>query len=276
MKFNTDIFHSTSESSSLAVHLHALCESFCLIDELKFPDYRKITSKNTSLLRYEARGHGKSDGTKNPKDYSWSSLASDLDAVLLENKDNFSESIRKNLFLIGSSLGTGTILNFIAHPESRESLKYYNVTALVLSLPPTCWETRNTDYFDTIADKIRDLGIEKYVEFLRSLKPTVFTKREFPEAREISLKHTLKMNPVFYEAMIRGAKISDLPDKELIKKINLPTLILGRIDDPTLHPVKSCELLNSLIPNSEVFISKNATDIYSTIEKITEFIERNS
>lgn len=273
--FYKDIKSHKDKSKPLFVSLHGICESIELLDHLKFPDFAQLSAR-FNLLRYDARGHGKSQGTMDPSHYTWASQAEDLDKVLMESVDSLSEESRRNVFLHGSSMGTGTVLNFMANPEARESLKHYDIKGLVLSLPPTCWETRITNYFDTLADKVRDYGMEEYVKFLRGLEPNVFCSREYPEYREIVLSSLGNMNASFYEAIIRGAKAADLPPKEEISNIKLPTLILGRVDDEVIHPVSSCNTLENLIKNSKTFIANNREDLDASVEMVADFMNTHS
>ena len=80
------------------------------------------------LVRYDARGHGRSPAGSSSADYEWPSLAEDFLAV--------ADSVGFDSMVAGgASMGCATVLYAALAAPSR-------VDALVLAIPPTAWETR--------------------------------------------------------------------------------------------------------------------------------------
>lgn len=59
---------------------HGLMGSMSLDDSTGFFHSENLT-EITKLVRYDARGHGLSQGTNKPEDYHWSSLARDMSGI---------------------------------------------------------------------------------------------------------------------------------------------------------------------------------------------------
>ena len=80
------------------------------------------------VIRFDARGHGRSDSAGVPEDYSWAGQA----RTLWQVADYFSE---KQVVLGGASMGSAVSLHAAClYPE--------RVKGLVLVIPPRAWEWR--------------------------------------------------------------------------------------------------------------------------------------
>ena len=77
-----------------------------------------------TLLRYDARGHGRSTGRPDPADYTWDRLADDLLALLAHRAPG------RAVHGVGPSMGTGTLL----HAAVRDPGRFASLTLVV---PPT-------------------------------------------------------------------------------------------------------------------------------------------
>ena len=55
--------------------------------------------------------------------------------------------------------------------------------------------------------------------------------------------------------VLRGAAAADLPPKEELARIDVPTLILAWTGDPT-HPLRTATRLNELLPNSRLIVAR--------------------
>jgi len=115
----------SDEGGHPIVQLHGLTSSRAHDRVLNLDLGRGLSG--TRLLRYDARGHGRSTGRKVPEDYQWQSLADDLLRLL----DHWFPGER--VHGVGPSMGTGTLL----HAASREPDRF---TGLTLMVPPTAWE----------------------------------------------------------------------------------------------------------------------------------------
>lgn len=87
-------------------------------------DWSPLVSTGRRLLRYDARGHGRSNGRAVPEDYRWTSFAADLLALL----DQISPD--RPVEALGSSTGTATLIIAALSAPARFS-------KLVPTAPPT-------------------------------------------------------------------------------------------------------------------------------------------
>src|ERR1700761_3699002 len=90
----------SDEGGHPVIQLHGLTSSRARDRVLNLDLGRGLSG--TRLLRYDARGHGKSTGRKVPEDYRWESLAEDL--LQLLDKWFPGELVHG----VGPSMGTGT------------------------------------------------------------------------------------------------------------------------------------------------------------------------
>ncbi len=123
----------------------------------------------TRLLRYDARGHGRSTGRPVPEDYRWERLADDLLRLL----DHVFPD--EPVHGVGPSMGCATLLHAITRAPERFS-------ALTLVVPSTAWETRQAKAADYLAaaDLVEQRGMAAFVEAGR-LAPRPPATVEAPE-----------------------------------------------------------------------------------------------
>jgi pimeloyl-ACP methyl ester carboxylesterase len=195
----------------------------------------------TRLLRYDARGHGKSTGRKVPEDYRWEQLADDLLNLL----DRWFPG--EPVHGVGPSMGTGTLL----HAASREPERF---TGLTLMVPATAWETRRAQAanYELAATLIETEGVGAFIAASRGApRPpaTVGAPETVPDVADALLP-----------SLFRGAALSDLPAPEAIARIDVPTTILAWIDDPA-HPASTAEALAALMPRSTLTFAHTPEDV---------------
>ncbi|MGX9900305.1 alpha/beta fold hydrolase [Arthrobacter sp. SA17] len=109
----------SDEGGHPVVQLHGLTSSRAHDRVLNLDLGRGLSG--TRLLRYDARGHGRSTGRKVPEDYHWQSLADDVLRLL----DHWFPGER--VHGVGPSMGTGTLL----HAASREPDRFSGLTLMV-------------------------------------------------------------------------------------------------------------------------------------------------
>ena len=172
----------------------------------------------TRLLRYDARGHGRSTGSRNADDYLWPNLAGDLLTLL----DGFFPGER--VYGVGTSMGSGTLM----HAAIKDPDRFAGLTLL---LPPTAWETRVAQAQQYLANAalIEEQGEPFLAAGRDALQPpaAVGHPETLPEVAEALL-------PSVY----RGAAGSDLPDPADLARIDIPVRILAWVDDPS-HPMST-------------------------------------
>lgn len=195
----------------------------------------------TRLLRYDARGHGRSTGRMVATDYRWEVLAGDLLALL----DAWFPGER--VHGVGPSMGCGTLL----HAAVRDPDRFSGLTLLV---PPTAWETRRAkaaDY-ERAAEVVERLGMEAFVQAGRLVpRPpaTAGTPETVPDVAEELLP-----------SLLRGAALTDLPAPEAVARIDVPVTVLAWVDDPA-HPLSTAEALADLVPTARLEVARTPADV---------------
>ncbi|MFZ2529989.1 MAG: alpha/beta hydrolase [Rhodococcus sp. (in: high G+C Gram-positive bacteria)] len=229
----------SDEGGHPVVQLHGLTSSRRR-DRLMDLDLGRGLS-GTRLLRYDARGHGRSTGRPVPDDYRWQVLADDLLRLL----DHWFPGER--VHGVGPSMGTGTLL----HAAVRDPDRFSGLTLLV---PATAWATRaaKADSYRRNAAVVEGQGLAAFLAADLALpRPpaTVGTPETVPDVTEGLLP-----------SLLRGAALSDLPDPEHIAGIVIPTTILAWIEDPG-HPVSTAEALRELLPSATLEVAKTPADL---------------
>jgi pimeloyl-ACP methyl ester carboxylesterase len=229
----------SDEGGHPVVQLHGLTSSRVRDRVLDLDLGRGLSG--TRLLRYDARGHGRSTGRAVPEDYRWEVLADDLLRLL----DRWFPGER--IHGVGPSMGTGTLL----HAAVREPNRFSGLTLLV---PPTAWETRaaRAEEYRRAADLVEKHGVAAYVRAGR-LAPAPPATSGQPETAPDVPEHLLP-------ALLRGAALTDLPPPSALAALNLPIHVLAWIDDPA-HPVATAEVLADVLPDCTLEIARVPADV---------------
>jgi 3-oxoadipate enol-lactonase len=208
------------------------------------------------VVRYDARGHGRSPAGASPADHEWSALAGDLLAVAdHEGLDGFAAG--------GASMGCATVL-FAALREPER------IQALVLAIPPTAWETRAAQAETYLAGVsfLEAKGLAAYVEATRKLPPQPPWTAPTREAR---LDLLAAADPAALALALRGAAASNLPDREELRSITVPALILAWDGDPG-HPLSTASALHELLPSSELVVAASLEDVRAWPDRVRSFL----
>ncbi|MCE5292376.1 MAG: alpha/beta hydrolase [Nocardiaceae bacterium] len=242
----------SDEGGHPVVQLHGLTSSRAR-DRLLNLDLGRGLS-GTRLLRYDARGHGKSTGRKVPSDYRWTVLADDLLRLLEQWFPG------EQVHGVGPSMGTATLL----HAAAREPERFAGLTLMV---PATAWETRPAQAanYRAAADLIESEGVDALIAASRLVAP--------PPA-QIGVPETVPDVPdALLPSLFRGAALSDLPAPEAITRIDAPTTILAWIDDPG-HPLSTAESLAALLPNATLTVASTPADVEKWPQILSEDVAR--
>ncbi|WP_028659911.1 alpha/beta fold hydrolase [Nocardioides insulae] len=229
----------SDEGGCPVVQLHGLTSSRYR-DRLLDLDLGRGLS-GTRLLRYDARGHGRSTGREVPEDYRWPVLAEDLLRLL----DHFFPGER--VHGVGPSMGTGTLL----HAAVRDPDRFCGLTLLV---PPTAWETRAAkaaDY-ERAAAVVESVGMAAFVEAGRLVpRPpaTLGAPETVPDVTERLLP-----------ALLRGAALTDLPAPEDVAGVDVPVTVLAWTEDAA-HPVSTAEALVAVMPRARLEVAATPADV---------------
>ncbi|MGN0063581.1 MAG: alpha/beta fold hydrolase [Nocardioides sp.] len=195
----------------------------------------------TRLLRYDARGHGRSTGRPVPQDYHWAVLADDLLRLL----DAWFPG--EKVHGVGPSMGCATLL----HAAVRDPDRFSGLTLLV---PPTSWETRaaKADDYRAAAEVVETQGMAAFVEAGRTA-PRPPATVDSPETVPVVGEELLP-------TLLRGAALTDLPARRDVARIGVPVTILAWVDDPA-HPVSTAEALLELLPDATLEVARTPADV---------------
>lgn len=193
------------------------------------------------VLRYDARGHGRSTGAPVVDDWLWPNLADDLLALL---EHVFPD---QPVHGIGPSMGSATLLYAALEQPER-------FVSLTLCVPSTSWATRRgqaTIYRES-AEMIEALGLETYIRATRTVpQPPAVADRE---------RHPPRISADLLPSVLRGAAATDLPAPVTLSAITVPNLILAWSDDAA-HPLSSSEILREALPGDRLHVARTPEEL---------------
>ena len=224
----------------LVVNLHGLSASRELNRRMDLDLTAGLTGHR--VLSYDARGHGLSTGTDDPQTYTWPNLADDLFAILA------ALGVAGPVDAIGASMGSATILHAaVRRPELFRRL--------VLTIPPTAWETRVAQgaAYRQAAQLVRERGVAAFITATSAVLPPPPVVADLEWVTEPAIVEAL------LPSVLEGAALSDLPDPAEIARISAPTLLLPWSGDPG-HPLSTAERLAELLPDSRTVVATEPAD----------------
>jgi 3-oxoadipate enol-lactonase len=207
-----------------------------------------------TAVRFDFRGHGRSS-VPEPGAYRFADFARDLEAV--------ADAYRATR-AIGTSLGAGAITNVIARePDRFEKLVF---------LLPAALDVRLADHagYDRIAELLETLDKDEAIETILAEGGRAVAYERAPWLRELDLLLWQDMNPVGVARAIREV-VRDvaLPDREALRAVRAPTLIIARAGD-VIHPIELAHVLVDLMPNAELIELAGEQDLLDAIPALVE------
>jgi pimeloyl-ACP methyl ester carboxylesterase len=244
----------TDGSGPAVVALHGLTSS--RRNELESGGYfgwSEIADSGRRLVRYDARGHGRSTGRAVPADYAWPRLADDLFRLL----DVVSPD--EPVDAIGVSMGTGTLLHGAALEPER-------FRRLALVIAPTAWATRAAqgDAYRQMAALVERQGLAALAG-MQDLPPLPIL-----EAGGWLTMPAPDIAEALLPTIMRGAADTDLPTPDAIRSIRHPVLLRPWADDPG-HPVVTSEVLLDLLPDATLELMREPEDLRSLGSRVARF-----
>jgi pimeloyl-ACP methyl ester carboxylesterase len=240
---------------------HSLMGSMRVEDLAGLWDWSSV-ERYAEIVRYDARGHGNSDGSYDARDYCWDRMAADMLAV---GASVAAAGGYTRCLLGGISMGAATALQAaVQQPEQ--------VAGMVLVLPPTAWDTRprQSAIYRRLARVSGLLGAAPY----RLLDLLPIPMRE--DGRSQLALHTMKglamANPLHVQAALGGAARSDMPDLALLRQLQVPALILAWEDD-TAHPVSTATELADTLPDVHGLVICQPDDVSEWESALVEFVK---
>ena len=238
---------------------HGLSRSVAEDDQFPMIDWQRIR-RTRRVVRFDARGHGESGPLASPVDGAWDRLA--LDEVGLIEALSLPEVV-----LGGASMGTATALHAALNLGDR-------VRGLVLTIPPTVWNTRSGQarLYEAMAQIVDEGGVEPLIEASAAVPPPdPFAEiDDFNQLRAASLR---RADPKRLAAVFRGAAHADLPGPDAVATIAAPTLILAWSGDPG-HPVSTAERLADLLPNAELSVASTLGELFAWTDRVADFLSQ--
>ncbi|MCU1471997.1 MAG: putative hydrolase or acyltransferase (Alpha/beta hydrolase superfamily) [Amnibacterium sp.] len=236
------------------VALHGLSSSRASERAAGFFDWSPVAGAGRALVRYDARGHGRSTGRGEPGDYAWSALADDLFALL----DVVSPG--DPVDAIGVSMGVGTLL----HAVSRRPERFRR---LAFVIPPTAWETRTAqgDGYRQMARMAEERGYDALVRAMGAFAPLPLL-----EAGGWTTTPPPDIDPAILPAVFRGAAATDFPAPDVVATIRQPVLLAPWVGDPG-HPVSTAERLHELLPQSTLTLLDTPDALRALGGRIADF-----
>jgi pimeloyl-ACP methyl ester carboxylesterase len=210
------------------------------------------------VVRFDARGHGKSGVEGTSQDYSWEQQAQNMWQVIEHHG-------LQEVVLGGASMGAATSLHAAVQQPER-------VKGLVLVIPPTAWSSRtkmkrNYGFMASFVNGTFALPV-RLLKFL----PKADKQAGFQNVMmSVVAQHAAKMSRLGIVGAFRGAALSDLPSVEDLSKLTKPVLILAWTGDKT-HPMEVAETLRDTLPNATLEVASHPDDPYQWPASVRNFI----
>jgi len=235
------------------VGLHGFAFSRAAEDAAGYVDCSPLVAAGRRVVRYDARGHGRSTGRPVPEDYTWSHLAEDLLALL----DVVSPDEPVDAF--GVSMGVGTLLHAAVAEPGR-------FRRLALVIPPTAWETRaaQSAAYRQLVALVREQGVAALEAAEAGVPPLPII-----EAGGWTMPPPALDPGVAPEAML-GAAASDLPAPEALAAVRQSVLLRPWTDDPG-HPLATAERLHELLPHAVLEVQSTPDDLRALGHRFVSF-----
>lgn len=210
------------------------------------------------VIRYDTRGQGRTPPAARDELHRWSALGDELVSL--------ADALGLDRFVAGGiSMGAAITLHAALRAPGR-------IRAMILLAPPTAWETRAaaSESYLALAALADPAAIARKVreDLARDLPggvippPLVYMVNELAKADATALGRVL-----------RAAAVSDLPPKDALRTLEIPTLLLPWVDDPG-HPMATADALASLLAHAQTVVLEGVTDIGSIIDATRAFLQR--
>jgi pimeloyl-ACP methyl ester carboxylesterase len=236
------------------VAAHGLTASRAVDDDRGVFDWSPLGTAGR-LIRFDARGHGRSTGAPVPDDYTWRSLADDLLALVDEVSPD------EPVDAVGASMGTATIL-------WAATLRPDRFRRLVLTIPPTAWATRaaQAEGYEIGARTIERRGLATWLRAAAAQPQTpILAEGGWPRGGAPDVTEEL------LPSVLRGAALSDLPAPDALATLPHPALVLPWTTDPG-HPVGTAERLVELLPAATLEVATTPEAIRGWGRRVAAFL----
>ena len=205
-----------------------------------------------TAVRFDFRGHGRSSVPPTGS-YRFTDFARDLDAVASEYGATRA---------VGTSMGQGAITSLlVSDPDRFERLVF---------LLPACFDVPMIDhsYFDRVVELLETLDKDEAIEAILEEGGRSAAYERAPWLRDLDLLLWQDMNPEGVARAIREiVRDVALPDRELLRKVSAPTMLICREGD-AIHPAELGRVLAELMPNAELILLPGERELYEAIPEL--------
>lgn len=252
---NVKLYYSAVGSGDTLVVLHG---GPGLSHQYLKPQLDSLLSSNFTLLYYDQRGSGWSEGVEDTLNLNMWTYVSDLEQI----RKHFKLS---QLNLMGHSFGGLLAMNYgITHPERLNTMVLIDTDAASYELrTPYQIKTINSrlseeqsEYLDSIAEStaFSNYKVNAYDKYYKTFLTTYFADPE--DTLHLSLGFDSISIPkisVTSRFVRRDLGRYDIHDK--LEKIKCPTLILHGTE--SIFSIEGAEAIQDILPNSELQLFEN-------------------
>ena len=198
-------------------------------------------------VRFCFRGHGHSSVPETG--YGFADFARDLDAVA-------NAYVARNA--VGTSLGAGAICHLLGEDPAR-------FDRIVLLLPAALDQVVGGEGFVRTAAVLESMPLDRAIDTILSEPGRAAKYRAAPWLRELDLLLWQDMNAAGVARSLRGI-VGDVAirDRELLRKVDAPVLIIGREGDE-IHPAAVARILAELLPGAELMLLPGEEELIQAI-----------
>jgi pimeloyl-ACP methyl ester carboxylesterase len=198
-------------------------------------------------VRFCFRGHGHSSVPETG--YGFADFARDLDAVA--NAYGARNAV-------GTSLGAGAICHVLGEDPAR-------FERIVLLLPAALDRVVGGEGFVRTAAVLESMPLDRAIDTILSEPGRAAKYRAAPWLRELDLLLWQDMNAAGVARSFRGI-VGDVAirDRELLRKVDAPVLIIGREGDQ-IHPAAVARILADLLPGAELILLPGEEELIQAI-----------
>ncbi|MBX7148537.1 alpha/beta hydrolase [bacterium] len=214
------------------------------------------------VITFDYRGHGKSENPAKKENHTIESLVADLKCV-------FDALGVKKATLVGHSMGVQILFEFYSrYKQYCDALipcfgTFAKPIDTFMDFPASKYVFEVIYHFNhtfpKIAKLLGRLMMKNPLWFqvggaLNVMKPYLVDKK----IMEQYIDHIINVDPVFLSSLTKSLQHHDAEDS--LKKITVPTLIMGAEDD-NFTPLWVSKKMHHLIPRSELFIVKKGSHV---------------
>lgn len=210
-------------------------------------------------VRFDFRGHGRSSAP--PTGYRFEDFARDVDAVATA----FGATVA-----VGTSLGAGALGNLVCRvPERFERMVWLLPAGLDVPFPLK-------DRYHELAVGLEGTTPQRALEAILNDPQRVAEYVETPWRRDVDRMLWDHRDPDGLARAIHGV-VEDrpIPDRELLREVAIPTLIVC-IEGDEIHPAELGRILAGLMPNAELLVYPSQAALFeqlpALVARVSAFI----